>query len=673
MTGLLVMTGAVSTLPAQEPRTVSIGEVRELIGKEPLVRVRGMVMFETAPGFLFLQDESSHTRVILSKPVPLEQGDMVEVTGVPTKHADHSWLTSATAVRLGERSVPTAKRLRGDEIADHDAEYVSVRAKIIGQTTHSSGYNVEGRRYTLTLDVLIAEADGASFKVMFHQGHHVDFLYPAGTDAVFTGVVRGKGEFGDSEAFETHVLVTGPEAVKVISKPPFWTTHAFARLLEFAGAAVLCVAAAVGIWIVLQRRRLRHLQKAEENLRRQNVELERRVAERAAELAESEAKYRTLFESNSCAVLIHDDQQVLDCNPAALSVFGYKREQLIGRHPGTLSPPTQPGGQNAMELAMWHLQQALAKGTHQFEWISVRGDGTPVPVEIVLTPTQLNGRPVLQALVQDISKRKESEAALQRDISERQRVQKELERALAREREVSDLRANFVSLVSHEFRTPLEVILTSADILRRYYGRLSPEKREAYLQTIHDSVKRMGGMMEDVLLLGRVEEGKLQFKPEPLDLAAFCSRVADELLSATTQRCSIRVQFDGDLGGACADESLLRHILVNLLSNATKYSDAGAPVSLLISRRDEDAVITIADRGRGIPAADQERLFQSFQRGSNVSDTPGTGLGLLIVKKCVEIHCGAIAFESSEGSGTTFTVTLPLFKTSTPQPGIASS
>lgn len=259
---------------------------------------------------------------------------------------------------------------------------------------------------------------------------------------------------------------------------------------------------------------------------------------------------------------------------------------------------------------------------------------------------------------------------LERRVAERTTeladANRRLAEALRAEKELGELRANFVSLVSHEFRTPLEIILTSSDILDRYLDRLPEEKRAHYLRTIHESVKRMSGMMEDVLLLGKVEAGKLQFQSRPLDLPQFCRRVADEMLSATARRCPVELELADDLDGAHGDESLLRHVFANLLSNAAKYSPPGTPVTLRLTRAGENAILVITDRGRGIPVADRARLFQSFQRGSNVSDTPGTGLGLLIVKKCVEIHRGHITLDSIEGRGTTFTVSLPLFQPPAP-------
>jgi signal transduction histidine kinase len=234
-------------------------------------------------------------------------------------------------------------------------------------------------------------------------------------------------------------------------------------------------------------------------------------------------------------------------------------------------------------------------------------------------------------------------------------------RLLARERELRQLKSDFVSLVSHEFRTPLEIIMSSADNLQRYHDRLAPEKREQLLGTIHKSVRRMADMMEEALVLGRFDSGKMQFNPVPFDLHAFCHRVSDEIQSATGGRCPIEVHTDGVPQTAHGDENVLRHILSNLLSNAVKYSPPNQTVVLAVSREANEAVFRVVDRGCGIPMPDHERLFQAFHRGSNVRQIPGTGLGLVIVQRCVDLHSGKIGFETVEGEGTTFTVRLPLF------------
>lgn len=237
----------------------------------------------------------------------------------------------------------------------------------------------------------------------------------------------------------------------------------------------------------------------------------------------------------------------------------------------------------------------------------------------------------------------------------------ELEVALAQQTELAKLKTDFVSLVSHEFRTPLGVIMSAADVLHRYFERLDPAKRERHLEMIFRSTKNLATLIEEVLLLGRVEEGRLQFQPAALDLETVLRSLADEISAALHGACAIRFRALTPLDGAVSDESVLRHILCNLLSNAVKYSAPESPVEFTAAREGKDVVLLIRDEGIGIPEADQARLFTSFTRASNVGARPGTGLGLVVVQRCVELHGGTIALESAVGTGTTVTVRLPVF------------
>ena len=237
----------------------------------------------------------------------------------------------------------------------------------------------------------------------------------------------------------------------------------------------------------------------------------------------------------------------------------------------------------------------------------------------------------------------------------------DLDQALARERELSEMKSNFVSLVSHEFRTPLGVIMSAAEVLERYFERLPAEKRARHLGMILKSTKNLATLIEEVLLLSRVEEGRMQFAPVPLALETLCQTVCDEIRSATSTACPIRFHASDSLEGAVSDEALLRHILTNLLSNACKYSEPGSPVDFLAERRNGDVVFTIGDRGIGIPPEDQPLLFTTFTRGRNVGSRPGTGLGLVIVQRSVQLHGGTIQLASTPGEGTTVTVALPVF------------
>ncbi len=234
------------------------------------------------------------------------------------------------------------------------------------------------------------------------------------------------------------------------------------------------------------------------------------------------------------------------------------------------------------------------------------------------------------------------------------------ERELAGEREVRQMKDTFVSMVSHEFRTPLGIIQSSAQILDRYLDRLPSDQRREQVTSITRNVRRMAGLIDEVLVLGKVEAGQLRCVPAPADLPGLGRRLIDEVISATAGRCPIQFEIE-PMPMAQADEALLRHILTNLLSNAVKYSPGGQPVRFRITRKGPGAEFTIRDEGIGIPAADRASLFTAFHRGANVGQIPGTGLGLTIVKRCVELHGGELECESEEGRGTTFRVRLPLF------------
>lgn len=232
--------------------------------------------------------------------------------------------------------------------------------------------------------------------------------------------------------------------------------------------------------------------------------------------------------------------------------------------------------------------------------------------------------------------------------------------ALEQEKELSRLKSQFVTTVSHEFRTPLGVIMSSAENLHDYHDRLNEAQRGDHLRDIIDATRTMSGLMEEVLLLGRVESGKVTFRPAPLDLPALCERLVDEVHSATSRRCPIQLHIAPMERAARGDEGLLRHILVNLLTNAVKYSREGRAVELRVEPDEAFAVFTIRDHGVGIAREDLPHLFDAFHRGRNVGDTPGSGLGLVIVKRCVDLHGGTIQCASQLEEGSVFTVRLPL-------------
>jgi len=372
--------------------------------------------------------------------------------------------------------------------------------------------------------------------------------------------------------------------------------------------------------------------------------IERKRAEQA--LRESEEKFRALFEASSQGVILHDESQYLQVNPAAVRMLGYDSEaQLIGRHPRDTAPAVQPDGESSDTAARRHIQECMRRGRARFDWLATRANGQSVLLEVILTRIEWRGRQIIQAVIED--------------VSDRRRAEEELLRSLALEKELGQMKSNFVSMVSHEFRTPLGIIQSSTEILSDYLDRLDPDDRREQLHSIVKNTRRMADLMEEVLVLGRLDAGKMDFKPARLDLRSFCQRVVEEVSTATEKRCIIELGRDEGLDEFFGDERLLRHIFTNLLSNAVKFSEPGALVKFEMRVEGDEALFSICDRGVGIPEADLAWLFKAFQRGRNVAHIPGTGLGLTIVKRCAELHGGGVKLESAVGKGTTASVRIP--------------
>jgi signal transduction histidine kinase len=237
------------------------------------------------------------------------------------------------------------------------------------------------------------------------------------------------------------------------------------------------------------------------------------------------------------------------------------------------------------------------------------------------------------------------------------------QQAIAEAKELNEMKSQFISLVSHEFRNPLSAILMSLELLEHQHSlQLSPEKHHVYIQRARSAVTSMGQLIEEVLAIGELEAGKLQFHPRPFDLVLLCQELVEQFQNESGRNhvllFNVKEQVVTEDGLFDLDEKLLRHILTNLLSNAVKYSASGSVIQFEISRLEANVVFRIQDQGIGIPLPDQARLFEFFHRGENVKTVRGTGLGLAIAKQCVEAHGGTITFESEVGAGTAFTVTL---------------
>lgn len=392
----------------------------------------------------------------------------------------------------------------------------------------------------------------------------------------------------------------------------------------------------------LDEHRLREEKRqADEALRQYANELEQRVAQRTAELQRAKDSVEIILNHTSDAIAMTDSGGFIRrVNPAFERMFGYRAEDILEQPLLSLADADdQPTLQEAIDTA----RQMEEPGS--VELTARRRDGTSFVVDIGLTV--MANQDTFAGVVCSI-----------RDISERKRIEQGLRQSLEKERELSDLKSRFSSMVSHEFRTPLSVILSSSDLLLNYSERMSPERREAQLESIQQQVRRLANMLDDILALGKAQSVGLDLALTPIDVRDFCEGLVTEL-QPTAETHTFHFNAEGSCYDTQADVKLLRQAVTNLLSNAVKYSPEGSNIYARLYCENEHILIQIQDEGEGISAEDQEHLFEAFYRAKNVLAIPGSGLGLSIVKQAIEAHGGTVTCTSELGRGTTFTLTLP--------------
>jgi PAS domain S-box-containing protein len=360
----------------------------------------------------------------------------------------------------------------------------------------------------------------------------------------------------------------------------------------------------------------------------------RKAAERA--LAESEAKYRKVVENVNEGILVTAAGRILYANPRGLVLID---QDLAAATSKPFSEFIHPDDRElVVGNHMRRLKGEPVENYYQFRVLLKNGGARWLEISAVVFEWQ-NTPATLNFLT---------------DATQRRQVEHEIRAALARERELSELKSRFVTVASHELRTPLAAILSSVELLDNYGGRLPEADRKEVIGLIKSAAARMNGMVEQVLLTSRLESGKFAFEPMECNMRELLAQVAAELNQAHAQAPRIEVQCDASVGTCLADATLLRHILVNLLGNALKYSPQDSLVTCSIKAEGEQILLSVQDRGIGIPPADLPRVFESFHRGANVSHIQGTGIGLHIVKECVELHRGTIEVQSAAGEGTVF-------------------
>jgi len=356
-------------------------------------------------------------------------------------------------------------------------------------------------------------------------------------------------------------------------------------------------------------------------------------------------------------------------NPAWTDLTGFAVAESVGTN---FLQYVHPNDQQ-LHQELW---QSLLKGKEASCLQEIRyltNTGEYRWVEIHAHPTQAaNGSLTgISGIVRDVTERIYTQALereklkLETEIVERKRTENVIRNALSKEKELAELQSQIITTISHEFRTPLTTIRSSSDLLKCYSQNWTEEKKLKHFQRIEEAVEHMSNLLSDVILIGQAEAGQLKFNPTQLDLENWCREMIDDWQVSLGNQAGeaspqIIVSVQGNATQANLDEKLLRQILTNLLSNAVKFSPNTGTVYFDLVCQEEQAIFSIKDKGIGIPKDEQEQVFDSFYRASNTGTIAGTGVGLAIAKKCVELHQGQIIVDSEVGVGTTFTVKLPL-------------
>ena len=363
---------------------------------------------------------------------------------------------------------------------------------------------------------------------------------------------------------------------------------------------------------------------------------------------------------------------LLMVNPSTESMFGYEKGELIGKKVETLIPSryTKQHKQHRSDFNENPHRRSMGLG---YDLYGVRKDGSEFPVEISLSPYISEEKRFVIAFVIDITQRKNAEdklkhyseelerqvksrtLILEEAIDELEKTKEELNDALAKERNLNELKSRFVSMASHEFRTPLATILSSLSLVTRYGELNDKEKQDKHIQRIKSSINNLTDILNDFLSVSKLEEGKVEFNPEQINIEEFINDIISQMRLLVKDSQLIHYNHQGN-NIAHIDKKSLKNILFNLLSNAIKFSDEGKEILVNSATKGNELEIIVKDNGIGISKSDQKHLFERFFRGHNATNIQGTGLGLNIVARYVEQMNGHIKYFSDINKGTTFTI-----------------
>lgn len=391
---------------------------------------------------------------------------------------------------------------------------------------------------------------------------------------------------------------------------------------------------------------------------------------------DSKEGVNALFLHATEGILVSDETgTITQANPSAEKLFGYGKGELTGQKIEILIP---------RKLSEKHLESRTKFQQHPhprsmgqgMELHGLKKDGNEFPVEISLSPYSTpEGRFVI-AFIIDISIRKQAEdklknysvelerqvknrtLILEEAVDELQKTKEDLRQALEKEKDLNELKSRFVSMASHEFRTPLTTMLSSLSLVTKYGEQKDTENQLKHVGKIKTSINNLTDILNDFLSVSKLEEGKIENLPEGINLKNFINEIISDMLGMAQNNQQITLSYSGN-EYVVLDKKLVKNILFNLISNALKFSPNGGTVEVIVKVQNSSLRISVKDSGIGIPKEDQEHLFERFFRGNNATHIQGTGLGLAIVARYAELMNASLDFESKENKGTTFTIIIP--------------
>lgn len=361
-------------------------------------------------------------------------------------------------------------------------------------------------------------------------------------------------------------------------------------------------------------------------------------------------------------------------NPAALKLFGYEIQDVVGRNISMLMPEPDKSSHDGYLAHYQHTgeKHIIGKGR---EVEGLRRNGTTFPFRLAVSEVQYKDRIIYTGFIHDLSKEKEAEerlmeyaAELENLVEERTKslkktvtalreAKEEVSLSLEKEKELNQMKSRFVSMASHEFRTPLSSVQLSSSLIEKYAQPYENKQIEKHVQKIKNAVGNLTTILNDFLSLEKLEAGRVEPAMEAFDLVKMSEEITEEMQMIAKQDQHIIYQHTGLQSMVELDQNLLKNCMINLINNAIKYSGENTFIEFNTELNESQCIVTIRDNGIGIPQTDQKYLFQPFFRAHNTGSIPGTGLGLNIVLRYVGLMKGNVDFESKQNQGTTFILT----------------